>query len=194
MADEADEADEPAAAVTAVETGESDEIADPPVAAPPSRRRRVRVSAAAAVALLVGGCLWAGWGDLQARRADVAGEQMVAAGRAGLLALTTIDHTQIDRDVQRILDISTGAFRDDFAERAESFKAAARKARSTSVGTVREAGLEAIEGDSGKVLVALTVMTSNRGAPEQQPKSWRTRVTAAGGGDGFKIEAVEFVP
>ena len=59
---------------------------------------------------------------------------------------------------------------------------------------VREAGLEAIEGDSGKVLVALTVMTSNRGAAEQQPKSWRTRVTVAGVGDGFKIEAVEFVP
>ena len=119
---------------------------------------------------------------------------MVAAGRAGLLALTTIDHTQIDRDVQRILDTSTGAFRDDFAQRADSFKAAARKAQSTSVGTVREAGLEATEGDSGRVLVALTVMTSNRGASEQQPKSWRTRVTVSRVDDGFNVAAVELVP
>ena len=44
---------------------------------------------------------------------------MVAAGR-GVLALTTIDHNEVDRDVQRILDASTGAFRDDFAQRAES--------------------------------------------------------------------------
>lgn len=154
---------------------------------------RVRVGAAV-LAVLVGVNVWTGWREVEGRRADEARRQMVAAGRAGLLALTTIDHTEIDRDVERILDASTGAFYDDFAQRAESFKAAARKVQSTSVGTVREAGLESVDGDSARVLVAMTVMTSNRGQPEQQPKSWRTRVTVTRTPDGFKVAEVEFVP
>lgn len=180
MADEADEADR------------ADEPHEP-AATTPSRSRRSLAVGAAVLALLSGVNAWAGWRDVQARRADDTRAQMVAAGRAGVLALTTIDHTRIDHDVQRIIDTSTGAFRDDFVARAEPFKTAARQAQSTSVGTVREAGLEAVDGDTARVLVALTVMTSNRGKPEQQPKSWRTRVTVTRTDDGFKVAAVEFV-
>lgn len=161
---------------------------------PPSGRRRLLAAGAAVFALLAAVNTWAGWRDVQARRTDEMREQMVAAGREGALALTTIDHNEVDHDVQRILDVSTGAFRDDFAQRAEPFKAAARKAQSTSVGTVREAGLEAVDGDSARVLVALTVMTSNRGEPAQRSQSWRTRVTVTGVDGGFKVAAVEFVP
>ena len=171
----------------------ADEVHDAADVQPPSRRRHLLAMGAAVFALLVGVDVWAGWLDVQARRADEVREQMVAAGREGVLALTNVDHNEVDRDVQRILDASTGTFRDDFAQRAEPFKAAARKVQSTSVGTVREAGLEAVDGDTGRVLVALTVMTSNRGEPEQQPKSWRTRVTVTRVDDGYKVAAVEFV-
>jgi Mce-associated membrane protein len=187
----AEVADEPTAATAGDELRGTAGVE--PVASPQGRRR-ILSAGAAVFALLVGVNVWAGWRDVQARQDDAAAEQMVAAGREGLLALTTIDHTQIDRDVQRILDASTGAFRDDFAQRAETFTAAARKAQSTSVGTVREAGLESSDGDSARVLVALTVMTSNRGVPEQQPKSWRTRVTVTRVDDGYKVAEVEFVP
>jgi len=190
----AEQADEPTAAGIADPADEPQETAGAEPVASPARRRTFSAAVAGVLALLVGATVWAGWRDARARQDDAAREQMVAAGREVVLALTTIDHTQIDRDVQRILDASTGAFRDDFAQRAETFKAAARKAESTSVGTVREAGLESAEGDSARVLVALTVMTSNRGAPEQQPKSWRTRVTVTKVDDGFKVAAVEFVP
>jgi Mce-associated membrane protein len=164
-----------------------------PVAAEPSRRRRRLITGAVVLALLIGLIAWGGWQDLQARRAELVREQMIAAAREGLLALTTIDHSEIDRDVQRILDASTGAFRDDFDQRAEPFKAAARKAQSTSVGTINEAGIENVDGDSAHVLVALTVMTSNSGVPERQPKSWRTRATVTRVDDGFKVAAVEFI-
>ena len=190
----AEQADEPTAAGIADPADEPQETAGAEPVASPARRRTFSAAVAGVLALLVGATVWAGWRDARARQDDAAREQMVAAGREVVLALTTIDHTQIDRDVQRILDASTGAFRDDFAQRAETFKAAARKAESTSVGTVREVGLESAEGDSARVLVALTVMTSNRGAPEQQPKSWRTRVTVTKVDDGFKVAAVEFVP
>jgi len=136
---------------------------------------------------------FAGWREVQIRRAEDLRGQMLQAARDGLIALTTIDHNQADRDVQRILDASTGGFREDFEQRAEGFKDAARKARSISVGTVNEAAIESADGDHGRVLVAMTVMTSNRGVPEQHPKAWRTRVTVTRGDRGFKVAAVEFV-
>lgn len=152
---------------------------------------RAAIAGLAILAALTG---WLGWRDVDVRRAESMREQMLAAGRAGLLALTTIDHQQVDADVQRILDASTGEFRDDFARRAESFKEAARTAQSKSVGTVTEAAVESAEGDQGRVLVALTVMTSNRGAAERRPKFWRTRVTVSRESGEFKVAAVEFVP
>lgn len=177
----------------AVEPADDNAVQDGDNPRPP-RSRRPLVAGLVVLALAAGLTLWAGWSDVQVRHAEKTRAQMVDAGRAALLALTTVDHTEIDRDVQRILDTSTGAFYDDFAARAESFKTAARTAQSVSVGTVREAGLETRDGDSARVLVAMTVMTSNRGEPEQQPKSWRTRVTVTRVDDGFKVAAVEFVP
>ena len=137
---------------------------------------------------------WLGLHDQRARVAEQLRREMVQVARQGAVNLTTIDHQRVEQDVQRILDSSTGAFHDDFAGRAEPFIDAAKKAQSTSVGTVTEAGLESLSGDEGRVLVALTVMTSNRGVPEQQPKLWRVRVTVTKTGDGIKVAQVEFVP
>lgn len=153
--------------------------------------RRVVIAGLAALVAITG---WLGWRDIEVRRTETTHEQMVAAGRAGLVALTTIDHQQVDAAVQHILNSSTGSFREDFENRAPEFKDAARKAQSKSVGTVTEAGLESDDGDQGRVLVALTVMTTNRGVPERQPKAWRTRVTVTKEDGEFKVAAVEFVP
>lgn len=147
-----------------------------------------------ALAVLVALTGWLGWRDLEVRRAEDLRAAMVQAGQAGVVALTTIDHERVDEDVRRILDSSTGGFRDDFARRADSFADAARQAQSTSVGTVSEAGVESADGEQGRVLVTLIVMTSNRGTPEQQPKVWRTRVSVAKDGEEYKVAAVEFIP
>lgn len=153
--------------------------------------RRVVIAGLISLVAVVG---WLGWRDFEVRRIDAERAQMVAAGRAGLLALTTIDHQHVDSDVERILDTSTAGFREDFEKKAPGFKDAARKAQSKSVGTVTGAGWESADGDAGRVLVALTVMTTNRGVAERQPKAWRTRVTVAKDDGGYKVAAVEFVP
>lgn len=188
MADEAAQADgaDQVDAATA-----ADAVSGPSSKASP--RWRVRRGMIAALVALVAITGFFGWRDVQVRRDEQLRASMVQAGRDGVLALTSIDHERVDDDVQRILDTSTGNFRDDFAQRAESFKDAARKAASKSVGTVVESGFESFDGDLGKVLVAMVVMTSNRGAPEQQPKSWRTRVSVIRDGGAFKVAAVEFI-
>lgn len=118
---------------------------------------------------------------------------MVAAGTRGAVNLTTIDHERVEEDVARIVDTSTGEFRDDFDTRRKPFIDAARTAQSKSVGTVAEAALESADGGVGRVLVALTVMTSNRGKPETQAQAWRMRITVVDDGSGFKVSKVEFV-
>lgn len=183
MAEEADEADQ---ADRGDQAGPADDG--------PRPTRRVLIAGLAVLAALVvlNGVL--GYRDYQSRHADQVGSDMVEAAKQGAINLTTIDHERVDQDVQRILDSSTGSFRDDFAARAEPFSEAARRAQSKSVGTVTEAGLEEVSGDEGRVLVAMTVMTSNRGVPEQQPQGWRMRVTVIRVDDEAKVSKVEFVP
>ena len=157
-----------------------------------SRARPPRLVFAGLVALVALN-LFGLYRDRQARHIEARNASMVQAASEGMVNLTTIDHRQVDQDVQRILDSSTGTFREDFAKNTQSFVDAAKKAQSTSVGTVSEAGLETAGGDEGRVLVALTVMTSNRGVPENQPRTWRTRVTVTDVGGDFKVAAVEFI-
>lgn len=135
-----------------------------------------------------------GFRDYQIRsRGDLRAE-MVSAASQGVVDLTTIDYEHVEDDVARILDSSTGVFRDDFEKRSGPFMDAARKAQSKSVGTVVESAVESVDGDEGRVLVAVTVMTSNRGVPESQPRGWRTRVTVTKADGGMKVSQVEFVP
>ena len=165
-------------------------MSDDAAAEQPSRRRVV-LAALASLVLIVA---WLGYRDYQVRHAAHRSEEMVQAARDGALSLTTIDHEHIDENVQRILDASTGSFRDDFEQRAQPFADAARKAQSRSVGTITAAGVESAAADEGRVLLAMTVMTSNRGVPETQPKAWRVRVTVTETDGGYKVSRVEFVP
>jgi Mce-associated membrane protein len=189
MAEEADEADR---ADRADEADRADGAG--PADVGPRPARRVLIAGLAVLAALVGLNGVLGYRNYQSRHADQVRSEMVEAARQGAINLTTIDHERVDQDVQRILDSSTGSFRDDFAARAKPFSEAARRAQSKSVGTVTEAGLEEVSGDEGRVLVAMTVMTSNRGVPEQQPQGWRMRVTVIRVDDEAKVSKVEFVP
>lgn len=166
-------------------------MTEDPAARPPARRPALIL--AGLVALTVGNVVL-GVRDHHVRSDDRLRQQMVAAAREGAVNLTTIDYERAEEDVQRILDSSTGAFRDDFEARAKPFVDAARKAESKSVGTVTEAGLESVDGGQGRVLVGMQVMTTNRGVPERLPRAWRMRVTVVQGDDGVKVSQVEFIP
>lgn len=176
-------------------TGNLDPVTEDPhsrAAGVPARRTAVAV--VAVLVALACANVWLGYRDHRIRTTERVHAQMVEAAKQGAVSLTTIDHERAEEDVQRILDASTGSFRDDFAQRASGFADAARTAQSKSVGTVAEAGLESVDGDAGRVLVALTVMTSNRGVPERQPRAWRMRVTVTGADDAYKVSGVEFIP
>jgi Mce-associated membrane protein len=144
-----------------------------------------------ALAVLTG---WLGFRTYQSHKADEERNLFLQVGRQGALNLTTIDWQQADANVQRILDSATGTFYDEFQKRAQPFVEVVKQAQSKSVGTIAEAGLESETDNGAQVLVAVTVKTSNAGAPEQAPRAWRMRISVQKVGDEAKVSKVVFVP
>jgi Mce-associated membrane protein len=137
---------------------------------------------------------WLGYRAYQSHKAQQQRELFLQVGRQGALNLTTIDWHEADTDVQRILDSATGTFYDDFSKRSQPFVEVVKQAQSKSVGTIAESGLESVSGSEAQVLVAVSVKTSNAGAPQQDPRGWRMRLSVQKVGDEAKISNVAFVP
>jgi Mce-associated membrane protein len=159
-----------------------------------SHLRLATIAGLVLVVALAGLTGWLGFRTYQSHQADERHKLFLQVGRQGALNLTTIDWQQADKDVQRILDSATGTFYDNFQKRAGPFVEVVKQAQSKSVGTIAEAGLESESDDGAQVLVAVTVKTSNAGAPEQAPRAWRMRISVQKVDDGAKVSNVEFVP
>ena len=156
--------------------------------------RRAMLLGLAVVVALAGLVGWLGYRAHQSQQAQAQRSQFIQAARQGALNLTTIDWQRADADVQRILNSATGEFYDDFAKRSQPFIDLVKQAKSVSVGTVSEAGLESQTADSAQVLVAVSVTTSYAGAPQPDPHGWRMRISVQKVGDQAKVSNVEFVP
>jgi Mce-associated membrane protein len=182
-------ADESAAAATEVEEGNG-------------RRRRWRPSELTAGVIAVSLVLvamaalagWLGWQTLQARDEQQHRAVLLQVGRQAAINLTSIDYTTVDADIQRVLDASAGTFHDEFQSNATAFANVVRQAQTKSQGSVTEAGVESIDGDSAQILVTASVKTSSAGVPEQDPRIWRMRITVAQTPGGAKVFNVGFVP
>jgi Mce-associated membrane protein len=196
--------------VDAEETDVEDPEADQPEpeaegAAEPGTRNRVQtwfssipepiaVSVAIIVALVgLGG--WLGFRIHQDHQEQAQRNLYVQVARQTAINLTTINYTEVDADIKRVLDSATGAFRDEFQNRSQPFVEVVKKVQSKSEGTISEAGLLSYTKDQAQVLVAVAVKTSMAAAPaDQEPRRWRMRLTVDKTGDGAKVSNVEFVP
>lgn len=158
-----------------------------------SHTGRALLAGGLVVAVLAGLTGWLGYRTYQQHEAQAQRDLFVQVARQGAVNLTTINYTQVDADVQRILDLATGAFRDDFEQRSKPFIEVVKAAQSKSEGTVTDAGLESQRGDSGQVLVAVGVKSRTAGG-EEAPREWRMRIEVRSVGQGAKVSNVVFVP
>jgi Mce-associated membrane protein len=156
--------------------------------------RPIPVGAAIIVALLgLGG--WLGFRFHQDNQVLAQRNLYVQVARQTAINLTTINYTEVDADIKRVLDSATGAFHDEFQNRSQPFVEVVKKVQSKSEGSISEAGLLSYAKDQAQVLVAVAVKTSMAGAPpDQEPRRWRMRLTVDKTGDGAKVSNVEFVP
>jgi Mce-associated membrane protein len=110
------------------------------------------------------------------------------------VTLMSLDFNKAQEDVNRIIDNSTGAFRDDFKNQAADFAKAAEDSKVVTEVTVNFVAVESMTNDSATVLVAATSRVTNAAGAKQEPRSWRLSVNLQRDGGQVKMAKVEFVP
>jgi Mce-associated membrane protein len=118
----------------------------------------------------------------------------VAGARQGVVNMFSMDFNRAKEDVQRVIDSSTGQFRDDFAQRAKDFTTVVEQSKVVTQGTVNAAAVQSIEGNSALVLVAASSRISNAAGAKDEPRNWRLKVTVTDDGGQYKMSKLEFIP
>ncbi|KUI41900.1 hypothetical protein AU198_11280 [Mycobacterium sp. GA-1199] len=200
VAGDTDAADADAAGEDAVD----DEVVATTQAETSKRRRprlpRIRwriVAAVAAVVLILGFAAASGymvWQHRQAQEEQQRTAEFTAAARQSVVTLMSLDFNRAQEDVQRIIDNSTGQFRDDFEAQAEDFTQVAKDSKVVTEVTVNTAALTSMTDTNATALVSATSRVTNTAGANQEPRSWRLKVDLVREGDQIKMSKVEFVP
>lgn len=118
----------------------------------------------------------------------------IAGARQGVVNLISMDFNKAKEDVQRVIDSSTGQFRDDFQARSKDFTTVVEQSKVVTQGTVNAAAVQSINGDFALVLVAATSHVTNAAGAKDAPRNWRLKVTVKDDGGQYKMSNVEFIP
>ena len=185
------ESGDPAATDDADETG-----------APPKRRRmpRIRwkiVAAVLAIVLTLAFVAASGymvWQHRLAQHEQQRTAEFTAAARQSVVTLMSLNFNNAQEDVQRIIENSTGQFRQDFEAQAEDFTQVAKDSKVITEVTVNVASLKSVTDNNATALVSATSRVTNTAGANQEPRSWRLMVDLVREGDQIKMSKVEFVP
>jgi Mce-associated membrane protein len=120
--------------------------------------------------------------------------EYTAAARQSVVTLMSLDFNKAKEDVQRIIDNSTGQFKDDFKNHADDFIKVAQDSKVTTEVTVNATGVEQMTNDTAVVLVSATSRVTNAAGAKQEPRTWRLSVGIQRDGGQIKMAKVEFVP
>jgi Mce-associated membrane protein len=134
------------------------------------------------------------WQHRRAVHAQQLTAEYAAAGRQSVVTLMSLDFNKAQDDVNRIIDNSTGSFRDDFKKQAPTFAKEAQDSKVISEVSVNFVAVQSMTNDSATVLVSATSRVSNAAGAKQEPRSWRLSVDLQREGGRIKMAKVEFVP
>ena len=164
------------------------------------RRRLPSLSATSKVAAILFICAFSGvsgymvWQDHETTERAQREANFKAGARQGVINMTSLDFNRAKEDVQRVIDSSTGQFRDDFQQRAKDFASVVEQSKVVTQGTVTAAALESMDEHSASVLVAASSRITNSAGAKDEPRMWRIRVTVTEEGGQYKMSKVDFVP
>jgi Mce-associated membrane protein len=170
---------------------------------PVSYRRRLRTRRAVcaslagivALTLLVASGYMA-WEHREASQRNQQALEFAAAARQGIVALTSLDFNHSKEDIQRVIDDSTGTFKDDFQKTTDDFIKVMEQSKVVARGSVTATAVDlpSMTNDSAAVLVVSTSDVTNAAGGKQDPRRFRLIVTVTRDGDQLKMSKVEFVP
>jgi Mce-associated membrane protein len=158
-------------------------------------RRRILLAAAmvlAAALVAVATLLLLRLNDANA--AEDSREAALQVARQVAVDLTTVSKDTAQQDVNRLMDMATGSFKDQFAQQADVFRKVVQQASVTSKGTVTEAGVSSVDGDTVTVLAAVSATVQNADAPGGEQRQYRMKMQLQHDGDRWLVSDLEFVP
>lgn len=163
---------------------------------PLSRRRLPTVAAVVCVGLLlafVGASVQMTRVHQTANHQRQLAAEFAAAARQGVVRLTSLDANHPEQSVRRILEDSTGTFREEFARNAGEFTKTVAESKVIEQGTVQAAvvDLNTMTSESAVVLVASTSEVTNSAGGKESPRKFRLVVTMSRDGDQLKMAKVD---
>ena len=146
------------------------------------------------IAALLAGCGYMYWNHRQTQAEQQRRAEFSAAARQGVVTLMSLDYNRAKEDVQRIIDNSTGQFKEDFQSTSSDFIQVATDSKAVTETNVTATAVESMTDDTATVLVAATSRVTNAAGAKQEPRAWRLSVNLARDGGQLKLAKVEFVP
>jgi Mce-associated membrane protein len=153
-----------------------------------------KIAAIILIICFAGAIGYMAWRHHDATEREQRAARFVAGARQGVVNMTSLDFKKAKEDVQRVLDSSTGEFRDDFQQRAKDFTTVVEQSKVVTEGTVNAAALESMDKHSASVLVSATSKITNSAGAKDEPRAWRLRVTVTEDGGQYKMSKVDFIP
>ena len=112
----------------------------------------------------------------QQNQAQAEREGAMKAARQLALDFTTYDYQTWDADSKRVLDDSTGQFKQEFQAGIQAVKADVATNKATSKGDVKEAAVVSNDKDSAQVLVIVNAVVSNTASADGVERRYRIKL------------------
>lgn len=133
--------------------------------------------------------LWSGQRSDDRRR-----EEVEAAARGFLLALTNFAPDTIDQDVEEIRSFAVGQFADEVGETFSPEQVAAiRENEATSVGRVRNLFVQNLEEDTATVFGVVDETVANSSSPTPRSDVLRLEIGLIETSEAWKVDRVEIL-
>lgn len=154
----------------------------------------LKIAAILVILGFVGFSGYMAWQHHEATERTQRAAAFTAGARQGVVNMTSLDFNKAKEDVQRVIDSSTGEFKNEFQARAADFTKVVEQSKVVTEGTVNAAAVESMEGHTAVVLVSATSRVTNSAGAKDEPRAWRLRVTVTEEDGQYKMSKVEFVP
>jgi Mce-associated membrane protein len=160
---------------------------------PPRWSTVAKIAAAVIIVAALAGSGVIVWKHHNASVRNQQAQEFIDTAKDGVIALTSIDFKSVRGQVQHIIDTSTGGFKDDFARRSDDFIKVAEASKAVGKGSVSEAAVEKRASDDEAVVLVVGSEEITNAAGNQQPRTFRFRVTVTRDAGQLKVSKLELV-
>jgi Mce-associated membrane protein len=132
----------------------------------PGRRTLVRAVVVLLFVALVAGVAVEGWLLVRQHQHDVVATQALDAAKTYAVTLTSTDQNKLDDNFTAVLDGATGDFKDNYAKSSAQMRKMLIDNKVNTTGTVLDAAVKDVRGDSVDVLLAVKQVVTNSASPD----------------------------